>query len=164
MRRETLHRIHEGHLGIGKCKARARRLVFWPGMNSEIEVFAQRCAACKKYAYNQPKQPLIPRHLIRSHLIDIFHYGGKSCLCVYDALSNFPGVECLRDTTARTVIEATSTIFARYGIRMEVLSDNGPQFSSREFATFSRTYDFKHITSSPGFPRSNGLSEKGYRW
>ncbi|XP_037565068.1 uncharacterized protein K02A2.6-like [Dermacentor silvarum] len=134
-------------------------------MNSEIEAFAQKCAACKKYAYNQPKEPLMMRPVPDQPWyrvgIDIFHYGGKSYLCIYDALSNFPEVECLRDTTARTVVDATSAIFARYGIPMEVLSDNGPQFSSREFALFSRTYDFKHITSSPGFPRSNGLSEKG---
>lgn len=165
MKRETLHRIHEGHLGIAKCKARARRLVFWPGMNSEITAFAERCATCKKYAYSQPKEPLMMRSVPDQPWyrvgIDLFCYGGKSYLCVYDALSNFPEVECLRDTTARTVVDATSAIFARYGIPMEVLTDNGPQFSSSEFASFARTYEFKHITSSPGFPRSNGLSEKG---
>lgn len=41
-----------------------------------------------------------------------------------------------------------------------ISSDNCPQFSSRDFASFSRTYIFKHVTSSPGFPRSNGLAEK----
>lgn len=93
--------------------------------------------------------------------VDLFQYGGKSYLSVYDALSNFPEVEELNDTSSSTVIEKMAAIFARYGIPVEVCSDNGPQFSSREFTLFARKYDFRHITSSPEFPRSNGLAEKG---
>ncbi|XP_064458886.1 uncharacterized protein LOC135369159 [Ornithodoros turicata] len=44
---------------------------------------------------------------------------------------------------------------------MEVYSDNGPQFLSKEFRDFGTLFDFVHVTSSPRFPRSNGLSEKG---
>lgn len=93
--------------------------------------------------------------------IDIFYYGGKAYLCIYDALSNFPEVEQLKDTSASTVIATTSAIFARYGIPLEVCSDNGPPFSSNQFAAFARQYDFRHITSSPRYPQSNGLAEKG---
>lgn len=93
--------------------------------------------------------------------VDIFQHAGSSYLCVYDAFSNFPEVEKLNDTTSRTVIEKLSCIFARYGIPLEVCSDNGPQFASHEFAVFASRYEFQHITSSPGFPQSNGLAEKG---
>ncbi|XP_037567987.1 uncharacterized protein K02A2.6-like [Dermacentor silvarum] len=44
---------------------------------------------------------------------------------------------------------------------MEVYSDNGPPISSNQFAAFSSEYDFDHITSSPRYPQSNGLAEKG---
>ena len=39
-------------------------------------------------------------------------------------------------------------------------SDNGPEFSSHEFAEFAKQYGFKHITSSPRYPHSNGLAER----
>ena len=39
-------------------------------------------------------------------------------------------------------------------------SDNGPQYSSHEFAEFALSYNFQHVTSSPLFPQSNGQAER----
>lgn len=80
---------------------------------------------------------------------------------VYDDQSNFPDVERLVSTTAAETISKISAIFSRYGIPAQVCTDNGPQFSSSELAAFAKRFDFEHITSSPNFPRSNGLAEKG---
>ena len=45
----------------------------------------------------------------------------------------------------------------------EVVSENGPKFSSHEFEKFKQDYGFKHITSSPHFAQSNGQCEKTVR-
>ncbi|KAH8009605.1 hypothetical protein HPB51_018450 [Rhipicephalus microplus] len=34
---ETFHRIREGHLGVAKCRATARRLLIWLDVNSEVK-------------------------------------------------------------------------------------------------------------------------------
>ena len=52
------------------------------------------------------------------------------------------------------------TLFARYGIPEIVKSDNGPQYSCRQFAEFAKMYGFKHVISSLLYSKSNGLVER----
>ena len=66
----------------------------------------------------------------------------------------------LNQTTSVVVTEHCIFIFARSGIPEIVLSDNGLQFSSREFLNFSQDYTFTHLTSSPYHPQGNGEAER----
>lgn len=52
----------------------------------------------------------------------------------------------------------SKNIFAHHGIPEVMMSDNGPQFSGQ--FSFAASNGFKHITSSPGFPQSNGEAEQ----
>ena len=54
----------------------------------------------------------------------------------------------------------TKSIFAQRGIPEVLISDNGPQYSSHEYADFARSYQFKHVTSSPYYAQSNGEAER----
>ena len=36
VRKDIKQRVHAGHLGINSCVRRAREIIFWPGMSSEI--------------------------------------------------------------------------------------------------------------------------------
>lgn len=49
LRQVILQRIHEGQLGIEKCKRRARDTVYWPGINKDIENMIGKCETCKKF-------------------------------------------------------------------------------------------------------------------
>ena len=59
-----------------------------------------------------------------------------------------------------SVINHLKSTFSRHGIPEIVRSDNGPQFSSADFARFSNSFEFQHLTSSPKFPQSNGQVER----
>ncbi|GBN74205.1 hypothetical protein AVEN_207695-1 [Araneus ventricosus] len=49
LRRDMLQLIDEAHFGIEKCKRRAREIMFWPGMNSDIENEVSQCGICEKF-------------------------------------------------------------------------------------------------------------------
>ena len=43
MRNDVLDRLHEGHQGVVKCKARARQTVWWPGLGHQITEMVLKC-------------------------------------------------------------------------------------------------------------------------
>ena len=63
------------------------------------------------------------------------------------------------NTSASSVIAALKSIFSRHGVPSVFVSDNGPQYDSKEVKEFAGYYYFKHITKSPYHPQSNGLAE-----
>ena len=61
------------------------------------------------------------------------------------------------------MISHTKSIFARHGVPQEVVSDNGPSYSSLEYKQFAAKYGFTHTTSSPRYPQSNGEAEQAVK-
>ena len=49
LRQQMLRLVHERHMGAGKSKARARIVMYWPGMSKDIEAVVCRCSVCMKY-------------------------------------------------------------------------------------------------------------------
>ena len=60
MQPEMLKLIHCSHLGIEKCKRRARDIMYWPGMSSQIQDTVSACGTCNTYQRKNQKEPLIP--------------------------------------------------------------------------------------------------------
>ena len=63
------------------------------------------------------------------------------------------------DQHSTTIVDITKSHFARHGIPLRCITDNGPQFVSNEYKEFAQTYGFEHITSSPYWSRSNSKAE-----
>ena len=66
----------------------------------------------------------------------------------------------LQNLTSEEVITKMKSSFSRLDIPEEIVSDNGSQYTSREFREFAKMYNFRHTTSSPEHPQSNGLAER----
>ncbi|KAK7107442.1 hypothetical protein V1264_015374 [Littorina saxatilis] len=164
LRPEMLAKIHSSHLGIEKTKQRAREILFWPGMSTEIHKTVASCPICIQKQNSNPKEPLLP-HTVPTRPwqkigTDLFTWEKKDFMVTVDYYSRYFEVDELTTTTSATIIRKLSSHFARHGIPETLMSDNGPQFGSEEFQQFAVSWDFQHTTSSPGYPQSNGLAEK----
>ena len=131
---EMLNKIHNGHMGTEKCKRRAQDVLYWPGMNSQIDEMVLKCLICLEYCPSNQKEPMIPQPISTSPwetvTTDLFLWNNSNYLLVVDYFSRYFETAKLPDTKSNTVIHYTKSIFARHGIPREVKSDNGPQYSS----------------------------------
>lgn len=69
--------------------------------------------------------------------IDFCEKDGQYFLVLVDSHSKWLEVVPMTTTLSKT-IEVLRSIFASYGLPEEVVSDNGPQFTSTEFKQFLR--------------------------
>ena len=78
---------------------------------------------------------------------------------ICDYFSKFPFLYRAK-TSFWSLRDRLINLFSIEGYPDEIVSDNGPPFQSKEFAKFLSGLGIKHITSSPGYPRSNGFIER----
>ena len=163
MRPAMLELVHGTHLGIVKCKQRAREALYWPGMSAQIEEKVKSCTICHDYAAAQQKEPLIPSAIPdlpwARAASDILTFEGEQYLVLVDYYSKY--IECtkLKDMTSQETIEALKEHFGRHGIPSRLITDCGTQYTSREFENFAKSYNFEHVLVSPKHPCANGEAE-----
>ena len=105
-----LQLLHEGNLGLNKCKLRAKGSVYWPGLNDQLEELVLNCNLCLKYSTAKCKLepslslgqevPLYPQTKLA---MDIFHFEGASHLLFVDYTSRYPVVHKLTSMTGQHV-------------------------------------------------------------
>lgn len=65
--------------------------------------------------------------------------------------------------TADATIEALRTIWATHGLPEQIVSDNGPPYSSAAFNQYCQSRGITHTTIAPYKPQSNGCAERAVR-
>ncbi|XP_055584965.1 uncharacterized protein K02A2.6-like [Uranotaenia lowii] len=136
LRKKMLNAIHSGHSGIQSCIRRAKQVVFWVNMNTDIQNLVEGCSICQRHQRCNTKSTIaskdVPELPFERVASDLFHFRGADYVVIVDM----------------------------HGIPKIVESDNGPQYSSEKFRKFANDWGFEHLTSSPHFPRANGLAER----
>ena len=160
---KVLQSIHEGHLGIEKCKSRAKMCVYWPNINDSIEQLVKDCSVCNKFSRSNQKEPLlqhpVPMRPWEKIGADYFTIGTQDYLLIVDYFSKYSEVIPVTSKSADATVQVMKTIFARHGISTSVIADNMP-FNSKMFKQFASQWNFTLTTSSPHFPQSNGFAER----
>ncbi|XP_063385411.1 uncharacterized protein K02A2.6-like [Cydia fagiglandana] len=160
----VLRELHEPHMGVVKTKAMARSYVWWPGMDEAIEARCRACDACAAVAPAPPASAPVPWHwpsraYERVHIDFLGPLDGRTYMVLIDARSKWIEVSCMTRTTADSVISKLLESWSRWGIPKQIVSDNGPPFSSKQFNEFLERNCVRHIYSAPYHPASNGAAE-----
>ena len=146
-------------------KATARSHFWWKGLDKEIEREGKSCTQCQDNQSNPAQAPLHPwvwpdMPWKRIHVDFAGPLLGHTFIVIIDTHSKWQEVQTMTSTTAEKTIEVLRSLFARYGLPEQIVTDNGPQFTSTEFADFTKRNGVKHILSAPYHPASNGQAER----
>ncbi|XP_055543284.1 uncharacterized protein K02A2.6-like [Wyeomyia smithii] len=163
-RKRCLKQLHYGHPGIQRMKALSRSYVYWPSLDEEVSAFVKTCQHCASVARSPPRAEPVPWPKAtgpwrRVHVDFAGPVDGEYYLIAVDSFSKWPEVVQTRRITSHATISILRGIFARLGMPEILVSDNGTQFSSAEFANFCMANGIKHITTAPFHPQSNGQAE-----
>ena len=63
-------------------------------------------------------------------------------------------------TSSLATIEKMRQMFATYGLRETIVTDNGPSFTSSEFREYMKENGVVLVNPAPYHPASNGLAER----
>ena len=167
MRKDILARVHVSHAGAESNIRLAKDIIYWPGMQSDIKDVCQSCGKCAQFGAENRKEPMktqpVPQYPWQFVSQDLLEFESDNYLVTVDHFSDFIELDELDNTLSLTIINLTKAHFARHGIPEVLLSDNGPQFISTEFASFCDLYGITHITSSPYWPKGNGKAESAVK-
>ena len=163
--RSYLEQLHVGHPGIVRMKELARSYLWWPNIDSEIEQTVRNCSSCQQVRKPPAAAPLAPwmwpsNPWHRIH-IDFAEDEKRHYFILVDAHSRWPEIFYIpRSTSAASTITILRELFAKYGIPVHCVSDNGLQFRSEEFTRFLKMNGVKHVRVAPYHAASNGVAER----
>lgn len=114
----------------------------------------------KGKGFNQPNKPHKHWHIDIKYIF----FGGKFyfLISIIDGYSRFIVNHGLfEDMKTETITALIQEAKDKYnGVAPRIISDNGPQFISKEFSKFISFVEFTHVKTSVGYPQSNGKIER----
>ena len=85
--------IHQGHMGVERSKRRANDVLYWPGINSQINDMVSKCTVCPQHRRENTKEKVIPFripcHPWELVATDLFKLDNLDYLLVVDYYSRF---------------------------------------------------------------------------
>ena len=164
LRSDCLKTLNQGHPGITKMRVRVQTNMYWIGIGKQIEDHVLHCEPCQIHSRSQQKEPVIPVEVPSRPWqklgMDLFFKGSHWYVIIADYYSKYPWIKKLEAISSRDVISALRFCSAEFGIPEEVISDNGKQFTCRDYQDFAAVYGFKLITSRPYYQKDNGFIER----
>ena len=150
-----------GHNGSARTYMLLKRLYYWKGMKTDINIYIKQCKLCQKqnivpvkYSQGHFSAPMAPMEFISMDLIGDFipsSKGNKYALTVICMLTGYTFCIPIPSKKASDVITAyVDNVYAKFGGSKKILSDNGTEFKNQLFEKVAKELgvEFKMLYSS----------------
>ena len=124
-------------------KSLARSYIYWPGIDADIERIAKSCSSCRQrkptnaHAHMMP-WPCAQRPWQRIHMDFCGLLYNQYWLVIVESISMWSEIfYFIKMPDTGKMLTKLKFLFASMGLPEEYVSDNGSQFTSEEFHTFS---------------------------
>ena len=166
---------HLMHPGENKTLDSIRTRVYWKNMAKEVKAFIKGCRICQiknlkenLYPLKHDKPSIKPLVRLAADFAGSGYKesarGNKAVFTAICTHSQYPFAVPTPDKTSASAIQALHLILADAVNCKELLTDNGPEFTSEEFQSFLRNCGIKHCRTAPYSPMSNGALERWHRF
>lgn len=171
-RNEILKKCHDdplsAHGGRHKTIDRVSRDFYWPKMYEAITRYVRSCGVCSamkttNVIQTAPMGTLAntsrPWQALYVDFIGPFPRSKSGFVYIFvvvDSFSKFVHIHPMRTATAKGIISfLEKSIFLIFGVPDKIISDNGSQFTSREYKSFLKTYNVDPRFVSRYHPQAN---------
>ncbi|KFD45967.1 hypothetical protein M513_13149, partial [Trichuris suis] len=175
LRRSVFYATHGlSHPGVRATKRLMLSRYVWPAIKRDVARWTRSCIACQRskihrHTRSPPVEFPTPKERFEHVHLDIvgplpLSEGKRYLLTAVDRFSRWPEAWPLGEISARTVARTfLDNWIARFGVPARVTTDQGRQFNSELWSTFSKFLGCQHISTSSYHPQANGLVERLHR-
>lgn len=170
LREQVLKEEHDeqAHQGTWKVANRIKHMYYWPDMVESIYQYIRKCSICRcsKPSNENCRTPIgqfrDPKSVGRLLSIDFMgplprsKQGNRFIFVAIDCYTKYLYVKAMRNATAQAVIDfLEKEVFLHNGVPEQIISDNGKQFTSKQFEEMCNRKGIKHIHTPVYHAKSN---------
>lgn len=174
---DTIKQNHDkptsGHFGVHKTLQKLKMHYFWPKMFTDVQNYIKDCDTCKAYKHStsaphglmtNPKIVERPMEMLSIDLIGPLPKSYSGCvyiLSIVDVFSKYCWFHPIRKATTLVINRLLEKeIFLKYGCPKIIVLDNGPQFTSKVFKQFIKSYNIPKLFFNSLYTPQNNPVER----
>ncbi|MCO5572882.1 hypothetical protein L7F22_026641 [Adiantum nelumboides] len=172
---DCLKACHEegcgGHFGVKITRNKVLDAhLMWPSMNRDVVHWCKSCHECQVYQKRklmpEPLKGIVSYGPFEKWGVDVIgplrgtRNGKHYILSAVDYMRKWPEAKASRGATSKDVCNFIfDCICCRFGVSLELVSDQGKEFRNDLIQDLVKNLEIKHRYSTPYHPQCNGLVE-----
>nr|GEY55890.1 reverse transcriptase domain-containing protein [Tanacetum cinerariifolium] len=142
---------------------------FWPSIYRDAHEMIKTCDICHRQGKISQRDEMPQNSIQVYEIFDIWGIefmgpfpsskGNKYILVAIDYLSKWVEAKALPTNDARVVVKFLKSLFSRFGIPREIISDRGTHFCNDQFTRVMIKYGVTHQLATAYYPQTSGQVE-----